>query len=90
MLSVLGGRGDEFKKNTALACLSVNCTFRKVMCQTPLLRITLGLSGMWLSWEASTSGASCEGEGRLRERGPTFFQGRANETRKSLIRWWLV
>lgn len=38
-----------------------------------------------LSWEASAAGASCGGEGGWRERGPTFFQGRANETRKSLI-----
>lgn len=79
MLSVFWGRGDELKKKkTSLACPSVNCTFRKVMCQTPLLRITLGLSGMWLLWEASAGGASCGWEGRSRERGPTF---RAEEMR---------
>lgn len=74
----------------SLACPSVYCTFRKVMYQTPLLRITLGLSGMWLSRGKQVQlGLLVEGKVDG-ERGPTFFQGRADETRKSLIRWWLV
>lgn len=60
------------------------------MCQTPLLRITLGLSGMWLSRGKQVQlGLLVEGKVDG-ERGPTFFQGGANETRKSLIRWWVV
>lgn len=39
------------KKTTSLACPSVERTFRKVTCETPLLRITLGLSGTWLRGE---------------------------------------
>lgn len=77
------------KKNTSLACLSVKCTFRKVMCQTPLWRITLGLSGMWLSlWAASSAGLlearKMDGE----KEGPLPL--RMEQMRPGSHWWWLV
>lgn len=78
MLSVFGDRGDELKKkkkNISLACPSVNCTFRKVMCQTPLLRITLGLSGMWLSRGKQVQlGLLVEGKVDGEREGPLSFR----------------
>lgn len=77
MLSVFGDRGDELKKKKkiSLACPSVNCTFRKVMCQTPLLRITLGLSGMWLSRGKQVQlGLLVEGKVDGEREGPLSFR----------------
>lgn len=54
------GAGEmNFKKQnktTSLACPSVARTFRKVTCEAPLLRVTLGFSGMWLQGEQVSPG----------------------------------
>lgn len=48
---------NKQKKPTSLACPSVECTFRKMTCETPLSSIiTLGLSGRWLLWGAGVAG----------------------------------
>lgn len=43
------GAGEMNLKKNFSGCPSVKCTFRKVVCQTPLWWITLGLLGVWLS-----------------------------------------
>ena len=69
------GAGEMYlKKKNFSGCPSVKCTFRKVVCQTPLWWITLGLRRVALLWAASAAGLLVEGKIDGEKEGPLSFR----------------